>query len=511
MRTTTVARAIALLLASCPAFAAAAGTFVPAANRVDMAHDAERGLIYITDGTQILRYAPDSASFLTPIAVGGQLGGLDLSPDGDTLAVADRSSTASEVRVHLVDPDDLSIQTISTAKAFSETGTYTVAFAGDGTLLATGRYGGSGWVPLRRLDPAAGTWTTLGEVRQDTMLAASDAGNAIAFAEANISDGRWGRYDVLSGELVRREWYENGTGWFNFEIATNATGDQFAIPTYDGTYVYDAAYAHITTLGAYAGPQPIGVAYAPVEAKAYFPWAQTREVRVFDMNSFTQVGTYDFEDNFVHTGNRAFGQGRTKVSRDGSLLMVSVTGGVRFLRMYAPLAAAAVNASTADDTAVTLSLPGSIGNDGALSYSIVTTPAHGSVSLSGNQATYTPVAGYVGADGFRYRVTYGRAVAEAEVSLTVTQSNVPPTASNDVAYARNKPVSIAVLANDSDPNGDPLRLTAITAPGRGSAVIQGNVVVYTPPKGFNGSTSFNYTVSDGRGGVASAQVTVIRN
>jgi hypothetical protein len=191
-----------------------------------------------------------------------------------------------------------------------------------------------------------GAATIMASICQDTMLSPSGDLQTIGFAESNISDGRWGVIDVPTGTVVQRQWYEDGTSAFNFEIGTDPYGAQVTIPTYFGAKVYDDAYANVSTLGVYAGAQPIGVVYHPVERIAYFPYATTSEVRVFDMNTFTQTGSYDFQYGFSHTGNHAFGQGRTRISRDGSLLMVTVGGGVRVYRQYAALKADAVTTST---------------------------------------------------------------------------------------------------------------------------------------------------------------------
>lgn len=77
--------------------------------------------------------------------------------------------------------------------------------------------------------------------------------------------------------------------------------------------------------------------------------------------------------------------------------------------------------------------------------------------------------------------------------------NRAPIAVNDSATVdRNaSAVSIDVLANDSDPDGDALSITAASAPGNGSATISGSRVLYTPRAGYVGSDSFTYTISDG--------------
>lgn len=503
---------LALAALAIPLSAFAEGTLIAAPQRIDMVHDDARGLVYITQGGEVLRYHVASGTFLSPIVLGGMLRGIDISKDNASLVVADDASAANEGHVHLVALEDLAVRTLPFAKASTyESGTFSVSFANDGKVYATTDFWGSGWTQLRKLDPATGTWTALASVSQSTMLSRSGDGDTIAFAESNNSSGPWGLIDTPSGGIVRRQGYTDGTSWFNFEIATDRLGSQFTIPTYGGTFVYDEAYRKVATLGQYAGPQPIGVAYHPVERKAYFPWSGSRQVRVYDMDSFTQVGSHDLEHSFSWVGNNAYEQGRTKLSKDGSLLMVSVNGGVRVLQTYAPLSAAPTSASAVAGTPVSIALPASIGNGGALTYEIATAPNEGSVTLSGATAVYTPQPGYSGPDGFRYRVRYGDAVREADVAVTVIAPNRAPMAKDDTAIARGlTSIAIPVLANDTDPDGDPLTISAIDAPSVGTARIEGDRVVYTPPKYWLRSVSFHYTVSDGRGGTARAKVTVYR-
>ena len=88
--------------------------------------------------------------------------------------------------------------------------------------------------------------------------------------------------------------------------------------------------------------------------------------------------------------------------------------------------------------------------------------------------------------------------------------NRPPVANADTAATvGTTPVRITVLANDSDPDGDPLTVTATTSPARGSVVINADrTVTYTPSARFQGTDTFGYTLSDGRGGTTTATVTV---
>ena len=519
METSLFIKPIIAALAACTMFyagsAVAVGTFIPAAARVDMVHDAARSTIYITEGGNVLRYHVPSGTFLTPIVLGGQLSGIDISPDGTTLAVADRSSGATDQWVLLVRLSDLAVTKASMTKEFMEDGIWTVAFGADGSLFASARFAGSGWVPLRRLNLSTLAWTKLGGAypdntfTQNSMLSASGDGKTIALAESNISDGRWGKIDVASGQVVHRTGYTNGTSWFNYEIAANANASQYAIPTYGGTFIYNSAYAKIGTIGTYAGAQPIGVAYHPVEPLIYFPWTTTGQVRVYNATSLAQVDAYEFEDTFQSNGNWAFQQGRTKLSRDGSLLMVSVTGGVRALQTYAPLSAAAVTGTVNAGAAVNLGLKGAIGNAGQLSYGLTSSPSKGTAVVNGTYVSYTANAGASGTDTFRYAAKYGMATAESTVTVTVVQANRAPVAVNDVAsVTRNTSVAIPVLANDSDPDGDALTITMASKPANGTASIQFGKILFTPTPHFFGQTSFSYTIADGKGGSATAAVNV---
>ena len=72
-------------------------------------------------------------------------------------------------------------------------------------------------------------------------------------------------------------------------------------------------------------------------------------------------------------------------------------------------------------------------------------------------------------------------------------------------------VTIDVLANDTDVDGDSLSVLSVTQGQQGSVVINADqTVTYTPVAGFLGSDSFSYTIDDGNGGqdTALVQVTV---
>ncbi len=117
------------------------------------------------------------------------------------------------------------------------------------------------------------------------------------------------------------------------------------------------------------------------------------------------------------------------------------------------------------------------------------------------------VYSFSGAGSFAVDLSTGPVVA---ATPPPPDTNEAPVAVNDsVTAKRNRSKVIAVLANDSDPDGDPLTVSSVADPPNGTTIINGDgTVTYTPTTGFIGTDSFNYSVSDGQGGAASALVTV---
>jgi len=170
-------------------------------------------------------------------------------------------------------------------------------------------------------------------------------------------------------------------------------------------------------------------------------------------------------------------------------------------------------ASTQYETSVVidvLSNDSDADND-SLTLKSVTEPENGEVKIVDNKVEYTPKSGFSGTDTFNYTVSDGKGgEATAKVTVTVeSKENTPPTANNDTAETEYETkVVIDVLANDSDADNDSLSIESVTNAANGTVEIVDNKVEYTPNSGFSGTDTFNYTVSDGKGGEAQASVTV---
>ncbi|WP_426124528.1 DUF4082 domain-containing protein [Pararhizobium sp. PWRC1-1] len=114
--------------------------------------------------------------------------------------------------------------------------------------------------------------------------------------------------------------------------------------------------------------------------------------------------------------------------------------------------------------------------------------------------------------------TYAGANYWVDVVFNASTVNTPPVANNDNGFSatQNTAITIAatdVLANDTDPDGDALSVTGASNAVNGtiSYSAQNNTFTFTPTAGYTGTARFSYSVSDGRGGTASALVNLTVN
>ncbi len=163
------------------------------------------------------------------------------------------------------------------------------------------------------------------------------------------------------------------------------------------------------------------------------------------------------------------------------------------------------NDSTAPDVGETLTV------------TAVSQPSQGSAAIGagGANVTFTPNPNFNGTTAFTYTISDGNGGFDtATVTVTVSPSNDPPNAADDsrTVAEDSSATTITVLQNDSvAPDiGEVLTVTSVTQPANGTAAVGSGAtsVTFTPAANFNGSTSFNYTVSDGNGGTDSATVVI---
>ncbi|WP_285397996.1 Ig-like domain-containing protein, partial [Vibrio parahaemolyticus] len=128
-------------------------------------------------------------------------------------------------------------------------------------------------------------------------------------------------------------------------------------------------------------------------------------------------------------------------------------------------------------------------------------PKNGTVIVNNDgTVTYTPDDNYVGKDTFTYVVTSGGVSESTTVEVNVTPVNDAPVAKDDTAITdEDTPVTIDVLPNDNDIDGDKLSIQSASVPeAQGKVEIVDGKLVFTPAENFNGQAEITYTVTDGQ-------------
>lgn len=245
---------------------------------------------------------------------------------------------------------------------------------------------------------------------------------------------------------------------------------------------------------------------------------------VLNVISTTVAGTDTAQINADNTISYTPGAAAVLSPRTFSYTVSDGKGGISVgqvtVAVNNPPVAVADSANTTLGASVTIDVVGndSDPNGNPLTVTAVTQPIGGSVSIvttgiqAGKAVFVTP--NVTGVLTFNYTVSDGQggtAVGTVTVNVAAAANRVPLAVNDTATTAGLTPVTVSVLNNDSDPDGDPLTVTAVTQPAAGTVAISqvGKAVTFTPNANSSITTqSFNYTISDGRGGTATASVSV---
>ncbi|MBN1208055.1 MAG: tandem-95 repeat protein, partial [Myxococcaceae bacterium] len=153
--------------------------------------------------------------------------------------------------------------------------------------------------------------------------------------------------------------------------------------------------------------------------------------------------------------------------------------------------------STEEDQALALELTGSDAEGGALTYTVVDQPQHGTITGLPPKITYTPALNYHGPDSFTFTVSDGQATsAPATVSLTITPVNDAPTATaQSIPTPEETATDITLTAEE--PEGELLSFAVASQPAHGTLTGTPPDLTYTPAPDYYGPDSFTFTASDG--------------
>ncbi|EMA2429599.1 tandem-95 repeat protein, partial [Vibrio alginolyticus] len=217
-------------------------------------------------------------------------------------------------------------------------------------------------------------------------------------------------------------------------------------------------------------------------------------------NSNIQVAIVNGIATFTPTADWNGSETLTFTATDPSGESVSQT--VNFT--VAPVAdIVADNATVVEDTPTIIKVLGNDtfeGDDKVVSLDTNNGPANGTVSVNPDgSVTYTPNDNYHGADSFTYIVTSGGVSESTTVNVDVTPVNDAPVANDDAATTQeDTAVTIDVLPNDTDIDGDTLRIDSASVPSdQGTVEIVDGKLVFTPAENFHGDAEITYTITDG--------------
>ncbi len=205
---------------------------------------------------------------------------------------------------------------------------------------------------------------------------------------------------------------------------------------------------------------------------------------------------------------------------DGQGGTASATATVSFVANAAPIVTGTLaDTSGTVGAALSIMVPGNLFSDADGDPLTLTATLAGGAPLpswltfdpNGGTFSGTPPAEATGALDIVVTASDGLAATATGFRLTIAaQTNTPPVASTEqFSTDAGSPLQIAaasLLANDSDADGDPLTITSVAEVGGHGTVelLAGGSVLYTPTAGYTGIDTFSYTISDGRGGTATA-------
>jgi VCBS repeat-containing protein len=326
----------------------------------------------------------------------------------------------------------------------------------------------------------------------------------------------------------------NPNGSFTYTPASDFHGsDSFTYRASDGTLTSSEVTVTLTVNAVNDAPTAAGDAYSTAEDTALTVAApgvlgNDRDLDGDTLHAVLVSGpshgtlslnangsfTYTPADNYNGSDSFSYRAGDGTAESTPATVTITVTAAGD-----APTAADDAYA-TAEDTALTVNAPGVLANDidpdGDTLHTVEgSEPSHGNLILNANGSfTYIPAANFNGSDSFTYRASDGTLTSSlATVNIAVTAVNDAPTATADArTTAEDTALTVAapgVLANDGDPDDNPLSAVLVSGPSHGTLSLNANgSFTYTPADNYNGTDSFTYRASDGSLASSPATVTI---
>jgi Tol biopolymer transport system component len=218
--------------------------------------------------------------------------------------------------------------------------------------------------------------------------------------------------------------------------------------------------------------------------------------------TYTPAANYNGSDSFVWTAS------------DGTLTSPPRTVTIAVAAVDDPPVVPSFSGTVTEDTSTTIPLPATDADGETLTYTFTHASLPTGATITGAGSAWQLVM----CCNFSYPTTFGfqvtardghSASAPAQYSYTIIAQNDPPQAKDDNAIAMpGQPVTIDVLRNDREVDGDATSIASVTAPAHGEVEIVDDELVYTPASGNTAQVTMTYTVEDETGLADTATVTV---
>ena len=215
---------------------------------------------------------------------------------------------------------------------------------------------------------------------------------------------------------------------------------------------------------------------------------------------FKLDGTFQYTPNANYNGNDSF----TYLASDNFLESDTATVTIAVTAVNDAPVSEDISIITDEDTEKQITLKATDIEGSDLTYSIVSEPENGTVTISGSTATYTPSDNYNGSDSFTFRAIDGTDISNtATVAITVTAVNDAPITFPDFYTTQeNSPITVftnvGILSNDYDVEGQELIIILIENVLNGSLNLESDgSFTYNPESDFFGTDKFTYVAFDG--------------
>jgi len=216
--------------------------------------------------------------------------------------------------------------------------------------------------------------------------------------------------------------------------------------------------------------------------------------------SYVPAANYNGSDSFTYRAN------------DGQANSNTVTVNITVIAVNDPPVGVVDSYATDEDVTLTVAAAnGVLANDtdvdgDALTATLLSSTTHGTLTFNADGSfSYIPNPHFRSADSFSYRASDGQANSSIViVAINVRPVNHAPVASNDGLYSvsqnstRNVSAATGVLANDTDPDGDPLSAALVSPPLNGTLTLGSDgSFSYMPNPNYLGPDQFTYRATDG--------------